>query len=144
SPERSKSKDGRLLPLSPPLREVLGRRQAARRLDIVLVFHHGGGKPIGDWRKTWRRACGAAGLPGKLFHDTRRTVVRNLIRSRTPEGVAMKLTGHKTRSVFERYNIVSEEDLRQASARLADYVKAQPVTATVVPSKTAEAGVREK
>jgi integrase len=124
SPERSKSKQGRLLPLSPLLREVLGRRVAARRLDTLLVFHHRGGQPIGDWRKTWWRACKLAKLPTKLFHDLRRTVVRNLVRSGTPEGVAMKLTGHKTRSVFERYNITSEEDLRQASLRLAEFVKA--------------------
>jgi integrase len=129
SPERSKSKQGRLLPLSPPLREVLGRRLTARRLDTVLVFHHHSGQPIGDWRKTWRRACKAAMLPTKLFHDLRRTVARNLIRSGTPEGVAMKLTGHKTRNVFERYNITSEEDLRQAGLRLAEYLKTWPVTA---------------
>ena len=86
SPERSKSKEGRLLPLSPPLREVLGRRLSARRLDTILVFHHRGGQPIGDWRKTWWRACTAAKLPTKLFHDLRRTVARNLIRSGTPEG----------------------------------------------------------
>lgn len=87
-------------------------------------IHHRGGQPIGDWRKTWWRACKAANLPTKPFHDLRRTVVRNLVRSGTPEGVAMKLTAHRTRSVFERYNITSEEDLRQASLRLAEFVKA--------------------
>jgi integrase len=78
SPERSKSKEGRLLPLSTPLREVLGRRLAARRLDTPLVFHYRSGQPIGDWRKTWRSACKAAKLPTKLFHDLRRTVARVL------------------------------------------------------------------
>jgi integrase len=126
SPQRSKSKEGRLLPLSPPLREVLRRRLTARRLDTALVFHHRGGHPIGDWRKTWRKACQAAGLQNKLSHDLRRTVTRNLIRSGTPESIAMKLTGHKTRSVFDRYNITSEDDLRLASDRLANYVDAQP------------------
>jgi integrase len=118
-PARSKTKTGRLLPISSQLRGVLGRRLAARRLGQDLVFHVNG-RPIGDWRKSWARACKAARLPGKLFHDLRRTVARNLIRQGTPETVAMKLTGHKTRSVFQRYDIVSEADLRQASSRLGE------------------------
>jgi integrase len=119
NPERSKTKAGRLLPLSPPLREVLSRRSVVRRLDTPLVFHHKGGQPIGDWRKTWWAACKAANLPGKLFHDLRRTVARNLVRSGVPERVAMAVTGHKTRSIFDRYNIVNEADLRAATVRLA-------------------------
>lgn len=169
APERSKTKAGRLLPLSPPLREILSRRLAARRLDTVLVFHHGGGQAVGDWRKTWASACVTAGFfrvepvrnadgtprvttdgtpvvvkkPTKLFHDLRRTTARNLIRSGAPERVAMTLTGHKTRSVFDRYNIVSETDLQQATARLAEYVAAQPTTPTVVPlTKVAEGAGR--
>jgi integrase len=67
TPERSKTKKGRRLFLSPPLREVLARRLSARRLDTPLVFHYDDGKPIGDWRKVWKRACREAGLPGKLF-----------------------------------------------------------------------------
>jgi integrase len=72
----------------------------------------------GGFNKAWRRARAAAGCPGRIPHDFRRTAVRNLVRAAVPERVAMQLTGHKTRAVFERYNIVSPGDLRDAARRL--------------------------
>ena len=136
-PERSKTKTGRLLPMSQPLKEVLKRRLTERRLDQALVFHRDS-EPLIDWRKAWEAACKAAGLRGKRVHDCRRTAARNLIRSGTPERVAMQLTGHKTRSVFDRYNIVSESDLRAGVDRLAAYVKQLPTQTNVEPLKKAE------
>ncbi len=66
----------------------------------------------------WDQACTAAGCPGRIPHDFRRTAVRNLNRAGVTETVAMKITGHKTRNVFDRYDITSEEDLADASRKL--------------------------
>jgi len=65
--------------------------------------------------RTW---TGAAGCPGRIPHDLRRTAIRNFVRSGTSENVAMRLSGHQTRSVFDRYDIVSGEDLREAARKL--------------------------
>ena len=56
-------------------------------------------------RTAWRTACQAAGVPTRFLHDCRRTAARNLIRASVPERVAMLLTGHKSRAIFDRYNI---------------------------------------
>ena len=124
-PGTTKNDDGRVFPLTRDLRTVLEAQRihtdaVSRQLGAIvpLVFHRQGGKPIRDFRGAWATACKAAGCPGRIPHDFRRTAVRNLVRAGVPERVAMQLTGHKTRSVFERYNIVSEGDYRDAANKL--------------------------
>ena len=71
-----------------------------------------------DFRETWANACKAAEVPGLLFHDLRRTAARNLRRAGIAEGVIMKIGGWRTRSVFERYAIVSQTDIAEALRKL--------------------------
>ena len=93
-----------------------GRKRQPR--FCPYVFNHGGQR-ITTFTKAWRIACVAAGCPGRIPHDFHRTAVRNLVRAGVSETVAMHLTGHKTRSVFDRYDIVSGDDLRAAVGKLA-------------------------
>ncbi len=131
----TKNGEGRVFPCTPELRELLEaqRRQAdelQHTLGLIVpwVFFRmvadgrGGEKfprPITTFAIAWEHACTAAGCPGRIPHDLRRTAVRNLVRAGVSESVAMRLTGHKTRSVFDRYNIVSDSDLREAVVKLA-------------------------
>ena len=132
-----------MIPLAPDLYEVLKMQKSIRDErypNCPWVFFRGG-EQILDFRGGWEEACKAAGLwnaetgkPTKLFHDLRRTGVRNLVRAGVPEAVAMRISGHKTRSIFERYNIVTEADLKSAAQRLGAYIKAK-AKATEVKSK---------
>ena len=81
-----------------------------------------GSKPIRDFRLSWNLACQAAGVPGLLFHDLRRTAVRNLRRAGVAESVIMKITGHRTRGVFERYNITDQTDTIEAGKTAEEYL----------------------
>ena len=133
SPARSKTLAGRMLPISQPIAEALARRRARRDPDNPLVFHRDG-ITIRRWRTAWRTACQAAGVPTRFLHDCRRTAARNLIRANVPERVAMLLTGHKSRAIFDRYNIVNEQELLDAGDQLVAYL-AQPVPAGGGPTR---------
>ena len=106
---------------SHPIAEALARRRARRDPGSPLVFHRDG-ISVRRWRTAWRTACQAAGVPTRFLHDCRRTAARNLIRARVPERVAMLFTGHKTRAIFDRYNIINEQELLEAGDQLVEYL----------------------
>jgi len=123
-PGTTKNRDGRVVYLSPALLDVLrAQERATRDLErtkgvIVPWIFHRRGRRILRFLASWQTACKQAGVPGRFFHDLRRTAVRNMVRAGIPERVAMQISGHKTRSVFERYNIVSEADVKDAAMKI--------------------------
>lgn len=141
-PGTTKNREGRTFPFAvlPQLEAVLRTQReyttaVERRLGCVIpwVFHREGQRLKG-FRRAWLSACRRAGLVGMIPHDFRRTAVRNLVRAGVPERVAMQLTGHKTRSVFDRYDIVNEADLREAVAKLAARAAKQAASVrTILP-----------
>jgi hypothetical protein len=84
---------------------------------IPWVFHRRG-KPIKNFYKAWRSACKAAGVPGRILHDFRRTAVRNLERAGVPRSDAMAIVGHQTESIYRRYAISDEASLRESADKL--------------------------
>jgi len=87
------------------------------------VFTRGDGSVVKDFRKTWQNARRAAGAPKLLFHDLRRTGARNMRRAGLTEGVIMKIGGWKTRSVFDRYNVIDRRDMANAIRQLEEHEK---------------------
>jgi len=114
----TKNGEGRMIWLPDELRALLAHERANRPAGCPWVFHRNG-KRIKCLKESWKIACQEAGLHGKVPHDLRRSAVRNLVRAGIPETVAMKVTGHADRSVFERYNIVSPGDLQQVAQVLS-------------------------
>jgi integrase len=119
-----KRHEGRVFPFTQGLRELLEAQEAEteklqKEKGIVCpwVFHRDG-HPIKSYDGAWRSACKKAGLPGRKVHDFRRTAVRRLEQAGVSRSVAMKLTGHKTESVYRRYAIVSRSDLEDAARRI--------------------------
>ena len=110
----SKNGRGRVLPLEGELWDAIRRRKAARYRFRFPWCSIAPASRSADWRKSWRSACEAAGVPGLPFHDLRRSAVRNLTRRGVPAVVAMEITGHRTRSVFDRYGIPTTDEAREA------------------------------
>jgi integrase len=149
----TKNDEGRTVYLDDELKEVFQGQWENRKRSKTLtpyVFPNADGKgPIGDFRKSWNTACRDSGLgygyklsrayvekwegkhqAGPILHDFRRTAIRNMVRAGIPERVAMMISGHKTRSVFDRYNIVDNKDLQLAAQKQQAYLDSQTGTIT--------------
>jgi integrase len=153
----SKNREARQVVIDGDLTEIIKRRRALRAVETAVgtvlcdyIFHRDG-EPIREFRKSWARACVAAGVGtmycpkcknegaalkcepckvptkyrGRIVHDLRRSGVRDMIRSGVPQNVAMKISGHRTASMFRRYDIASEADLRQAMLSVQKYREAE-------------------
>lgn len=116
-PGTTKNKEGREVTMTQKVHALLSACLSGKGADD-FVFTRSNGKRIRDFRESWRKACKAAGVPSLLFHDLRRTAARNLRKAGVAEGVIMKIGGWRTRSVFERYAIVSQSDIADALSRL--------------------------
>lgn len=118
-PKASKNGEGRSWPYRPhgKLRRMLERRALHARSEWVFCWDHGG--RIVTFDRTWKRACREAGLGHTVFHDLKRSAVRNMERARVPRTVAMALIGHKTESIYRRYGITDQEDHERGVRLLA-------------------------
>jgi len=147
----TKTSTPRVLYLTGDLLRVLRtwKARCEKKWPACSWICHRGGIRLQTLKHSWRKACIAVGLggmvkdpskgrevwQGKIPHDFRRTAVRNMVRAGVPDKVAMAISGHRTRSVFDRYNIVDERDLEQAARSLTTYLEQQKVTLTVTPEE---------
>ena len=124
----TKNNDARTVYLDDELKGVFERqweiRKRAKRLLPYVFLNRFATERLKRFDKEWKKACRDSKIGVRIFHDFRRTAVRNMVRSGVPERVAMMVSGHKTRSVFDRYNIVSDHDLKLAAAKHAAYLDA--------------------
>lgn len=130
---RSKNKKARTMTLAGELAAIIERRSAARAALVVKkgletdrVFFRKDGSPVQDFKKAWASACKAAGVAGRLFHDLRRSGIRNMTRAGVSRKVATTISGHRTEAIYARYDIADEEDLKDAVIKTQAYVETLP------------------
>jgi integrase len=151
-PGTTKNRQGRTFKMTADLRRLLETQRAAADVAqrehtcvvpwvffrLVAKGRRGPKqpKPITTFTVAWRHACRAAGLPGRIPHDLRRSSIRVMVRAGISTHVAMQLAGHRTPSIFRRYDIVSETDLTEAAAKLDAVNRDSSVTVAASTAST--------
>ena len=130
-PSQAKNKTGRSVPVTGALVDVIKRRREARTMQVNgttelarLVFHRDG-RAVTEFRKAWHSACKKVDAPNLLFHDLRRSAVTAMVQAHVPQLIAMQISGHKTASMFKRYSISVESELRDAMQATEAYHQEQ-------------------
>jgi len=119
----TKNEEGRTVVLTEDCRRLVTELRRGKQPEDYLITR-GSGEPVRDFRGAWDVLVAEAKLPGLLFHDLRRSAVRNMIRRGVPQKTAREISGHKTDSVFSRYNIVDEADIADAARKIEEGAKA--------------------
>ena len=134
-PGTTKNREGRSFPftaaLESLLKDQLAEHERLKKKGTLtrFVFHRDGAR-IKNFRRAWLSACTAAGVPGRILHDFRRTAVRNLERASVPRSAAMAMVGHKTEAIYRRYAIVDAGALRDAASKIDHAAGTIPGTTT--------------
>ena len=124
---QTKGKKARTLPIYGDMERWLKHQRETCPDGCPWVFHGRLNCPVDNHLNGWAGACERAGLDGLLFHDLRRSAVRNMTRAGIPDTIAMSISGHKTRAVFDRYNIISEADVQSAAGKLEQYAEKRKI-----------------
>jgi len=126
-PGSTKNNEGRMIPIPMELKEVLERwwKQTKDKYPSCNWICHYKGEKYTYYKRAWKTACKLVGLEGKLLHDFRRSAIRNFVRAGVPQAVAKDISGHLTDSIFNRYNIVSVQDKREAAKKYSAYINSK-------------------
>ncbi len=117
----TKTKDARLVPMTPSVRESLIELSRVRNLTSNRVFLYKG-KPIKGVKRTFGTALKHAGIGDFRFHDLRHCAATNMRRAGVDTVTAMSILGHKSGKMHQRYNSVSEADLAKAASKIDTYL----------------------
>jgi integrase len=140
-PGTTKNNEGREVPLIPEVHTLLleWRQTTRTRYPACPWVCQYRGNRMTHFRRSWVEGTRKAGIPGKLFHDLRRSAVRNMVQAGIPEGVAMRMSGHKTRAVFDRYAIVSSRDLELARTKLTELAQTRAAVRELLAARQTDA-----